>query len=53
MKLAKAKTIENASKSDKNGTSKSSKGNAKLVTKKVDKKKSENQDELRFKTIEA
>ena len=53
LKPAKAKTTRNASKGDKNGTCKPSKGNAKRVAKKVDNKKSDNQDELHFKTIEA
>ena len=53
LKPTKAKTVGNASKSDKNGTDKPSKGNAKPVTKKVDNKKSDNQDESCFKSIEA
>ena len=53
LKPGKAKTTGNASKGDTNGASKPSKGNAKLVIKKVDNKKSENQDKSCFKTIEA
>ena len=53
MKPAKAKTVGNASKGDKNGAGKPSNGNAKPITKKVDNKKSDNQEKLHFKTIEA